>query len=657
MSLGSSSQLHHAEARDDQTVLLLGNPNVGKTTLFNRLCGLRSATSNFPGSTVEARIGTSSRGSRKRRFTDLPGSYSLNTKDDLSIVCRRALDGVDYTRPDTVVVVADATNLRRNLTIVNEILHHEIRCVVVLSMADIAQKSGLTIDCEKLGEHLGCSVVTVNPRTGAGIDELHAALDLPVSRDVFLPRVSNHGEVNSWANDIIASSVGGKMAVTGGTLTDRLDMVCTHPILGLFVFASIMIGLFWTIFTLAAVPMALVDTVFAYLGAGASSLLPEGAIHDFLVNGVIAGVAGTVVFLPQICLLFFLISLLEDTGYLARAAFVMDRVLRRFGLPGQSFVPFLSAHACAIPAIMAARIVPDRRDRLATILVAPFFSCSARLPVYVLLVGVLFADQPFLAGLAFFGCYALGATAAFLTAFVMRRTILPGVSRPMVLELPTYKRPSLRTALLNTIDRAWVFLKNAGTVILAIVVVLWWLSAYPKVETPAVVVAMKAQAAVLAETDLQASQALVEEASTIEVTSQLSSSFAGQIGQFVSPIFQPLGYDWKLTVGVLTSFAAREVFVSTIAVLVAGSEDVEDQTIIERIEHAKRSDGSPLFNAPTAASLLVFFVLAMQCLPTIAVTRRETGSWKWATLQLVYMTVLAWVTAFIAFQLVSGMVS
>jgi len=330
-------------------------------------------------------------------------------------------------------------------------------------------------------------------------------------------------------------------------------------------------------------------------------------------------------------LLFFLISLLEDTGYLARAAFVMDRVLRRFGLPGQSFVPFLSAHACAIPAIMAARIVPDRRDRLATILVAPFFSCSARLPVYVLLVGVLFANQPFFAGLAFFSCYALGAAAAFITAFIMRRTVLPGKSRPMVLELPTYKMPSIRTAVLNTIDRAWVFLKNAGTVILAIVVILWWLSAYPKVDTT--------------------------QGNSVDTSTQLSESYAGQIGQFVSPVFAPLGYDWKLTVGVLTSFAAREVFVSTIAVLVAGSDDVEDETIIEKIEHAKRADGSPIFNAPTSASLLVFFVLAMQCLPTIAVTRRETGSWNWALLQLGYMTVLAWVCAFITFQIVSGLVS
>jgi ferrous iron transport protein B len=555
----------------------------------------------------------------------------LHTKDDLAQVCSHAIDGIDCEQPDTVVVVADATNLRRNLTIVNEVLHHKVRCVVVLTMADIAQKSGLTIDCDKLGKQLGCVVVKVNPRSGTGIEELFQALKDPHTTEVELPTIGNYKEVNDWANEIIASSVGGKLAVSGGTITDRLDKVCTHPVLGILVFIAVMVSLFWTIFTLAAVPMDLIDSVFGYLASIASNILPEGAVHDFVVDGLIAGIAGTVVFLPQICLLFFLISLLEDTGYLARAAFVMDRVLRRFGLPGQSFVPFLSAHACAIPAIMAARIVPDRRDRLATILVAPFFSCSARLPVYVLLVGVLFANQPFFAGLAFFGCYALGAGAAFLTAFIMRRTILPGKSRPMVLELPTYKWPSLRTAVLNTFDRAWIFLKNAGTVILAIVVVLWWLSAYPKVE---------------------AQQNTVQDASI-----QLSQSYAGQIGQFVSPVFEPLGYDWKLTVGVMTSFAAREVFVSTIAILVVGNDDFEDETILKKIEHATRSDGSPIFNAPTSASLLVFFVLAMQCLPTIAVTRRETGSWNWALLQLGYMTVLAWVCAFITFEIVSGIVS
>ena len=634
------------------SILLLGNPNVGKTTLFNRLCGLRSATANFPGSTVEARKGTCTSGNTKRTFTDLPGIYSLNAKDELSSVCRQSLDGVDCDKPDAVIVVADATNLRRNLIIVNEVLHHGVPCVVALSMVDIAQKSGLTIDTLKFGKQLGCKVIAVHPRTGAGSKELHEALNESHCSNVSLPSVEDPKEVNKWANEVIASSVGGELAT--GTFTDRVDKAFTHPILGLIVFAAVMTGLFWTIFTLAAFPMDIVEMIFGHVGTIVGALLPEGDLHDMVVDGVIGGVAGTVVFLPQICLLFFLISLLEDTGYLARAAFVMDRLLRKFGLPGQSFVPFLSAHACAIPAIMAARIVPDRRDRVATILVAPFFSCAARLPVYVLLVGVLFADSPFLAGLAFFGCYALGAGAAFFTAFIVRKTVIPGKSRPMMLELPTYKLPSLRTALLNTFDRAWVFLKNAGTVILAIVIILWWLSAYPKVDASDRVTALREQATVAISTD--ASEQLLNEANSIEYSEQLSGSFAGKLGKFFEPVFSPLGYDWKLTVGVMTSFAAREVFVSTLAVLTAGDDDVENEGVIEKIERAKRDDGTPLFTIPTSASLLVFFVLAMQCLPTIAVTRRETGSWNWALLQLGYMTVLAWVAASLTFLIVSGMV-
>jgi ferrous iron transport protein B len=401
----------------------------------------------------------------------------------------------------------------------------------------------------------------------------------------------------------------------------------------------------------------LVEMIFGHVGTFVGNILPAGDLHDMIVDGVIGGIAGTVVFLPQICLLFFLISLLEDTGYLARAAFVMDRLLRKFGLPGQSFVPFLSAHACAIPAIMAARIVPDKRDRFATILVAPFFSCSARLPVYVLLVGILFIDSPFLAGLAFFGCYVLGALAALFTALIVRKTVIPGKSRPMMLELPTYKLPSLRTALLNTIDRAWVFLKNAGTVILAIVIVLWWLSAYPKVTTPDSVIALRTQAESIAISNQDASAELFAEADSEEYTHQLSNSYAGSIGKFFQPVFAPLGYDWKLTVGVMTSFAAREVFVSTLAVLTAGDDDPENVGVLEKIENARRDNGMPIFNLPTAASLLVFFVLAMQCLPTIAVTKRETGSWNWALLQLGYMTVLAWVASFITFTVVSGVTS
>jgi len=585
-------------------------------------------------------------------FTDLPGIYSLNAKDELSGVCRKAIDGDDCDKPDAVVVVADATNLRRNLTIVNEVLHHGVPCVVALSMVDIAQKSGLTIDADKFGKKLGCKVVAVHPRTGKGASELHEALDKPVISTASLPPIEDHKAVNTWANEIIASSVGGELAT--GTFTDRVDKAFTHPILGLFVFAAVMTGLFWTIFTLAAFPMDIAEMIFGHIGTVVGGLLPEGDLHDMVVDGVIGGVAGTVVFLPQICILFFLISLLEDTGYLARAAFVMDRLLRKFGLPGQSFVPFLSAHACAIPAIMAARIVPDRRDRIATILVAPFFSCAARLPVYVLLVGLLFANSPFFAGIAFFGCYVLGALAALFTAFIVRKTVVPGKSRPMMLELPTYKLPSLRTAFLTTVDRAWIFLKNAGTVILAIVIILWWLSAYPKVTTPDTVSALRQEATIVSQTD--ESERLLNEANSVEYMNQLSGSFAGKIGKFVQPVFAPLGYDWKLTVGVMTSFAAREVFVSTLAVLTAGDDDTENEGVLQKIENAKRDDGSPVFTLPTAASLLVFFVLAMQCLPTIAVTKRETGSWNWALLQLSYMTVLAWVASFITFLIVSAAV-
>ena len=641
-----------SQSKRVKSILLLGNPNVGKTTLFNRLCGLRSATANFPGSTVEARKGKSSKNNSILSFTDLPGIYTLNAKDELSTVCRNAIDGVDCVSPDAVVVIIDATNLRRNLTIVNEVLHHGISCVVALSMVDIAQKSGLTIDVEKFGEKLGCSVVAVHPRTGAGTNELHAALTNPHNVTVELPSINDFKEVNNWANEIIASSVGGELAT--GTFTDRLDRAFTHPILGLVVFAVVMAGLFWTIFTLAAFPMDLVDVIFGYVGTAVGEVLPAGDLHDMIVNGVIGGVAGTVVFLPQICILFFLISLIEDTGYLARAAFVMDRLLRKFGLPGQSFVPFLSAHACAIPAIMAARIVPDRRDRIATIFVAPFFSCSARLPVYVLLVGILFIDSPFLAGLAFFGCYILGAVAALFTALIARKTIISGSSRPMMLELPTYKMPSLRTAFLNTFDRAWVFLKNAGTVILAIVVILWWMSAYPKANVSDKVIALRSEANIVAVTNSAESENLLDEANSLAYSEQLSGSFAGQLGKFFQPVFAPLGYDWKLTVAVMTSFAAREVFVSTLAVLAAGDDDVDNEGVIGKIEHAKRDNGKPVFNMPTAASLLVFFVLAMQCLPTIAVTKRETGSWNWALLQLSYMTVLAWIASFITFTIVTA---
>jgi ferrous iron transport protein B len=379
-------------------------------------------------------------------------------------------------------------------------------------------------------------------------------------------------------------------------------------------------------------------------------VLPDGAVRDLASDGIIAGIAGTVVFLPQICLLFFLISLLEDTGYLARAAFVMDRVLCRFGLPGHAFVPLLSSHACALPGIMSARLIPDRRDRLATILVAPLMSCSARLPVYVLLTSMLFVDRPLLAGLAFAGCYLLGGSMALISAFVIRRTLLKGVARPMVLELPSYKVPSFTNALLAAKDQGFAFLKTAGTIIMAICIVMWWLNTYPHTAPPPEVQALRTQATATANTDQRA--ALTDRADRLEARAAQANSFAGRLGKTIQPVFAPLGYDWQLTVGVLTSFVAREVFVSTMSVLLGGTSDpdLKDQGVIQRIRTATRDDGRPLFTPATAASMLVFFVLAMQCLSTLAVTRQETGSIKWAGVQLAYMTTLAYVTAFVTYQ-------
>lgn len=642
------------EASSDRPLrfALLGNPNTGKTTLFNRLCGLRSRTANFPGSTIDARVGTMEHADHVYQIVDLPGIYGLQLGLPESRLCRDCLDGAiaGQPRPDGLLIIADATNLARNLQFVAQALRRRLPSVVALNMIDLAQRRGLTIDAERLGAQLGCEVVPICARSGEGVDTLVAAMARPRISTAQLPDVGEREAIRTWADSVLTTSVGGSHAVgaESDTITDRLDQAFTHPVGGLLIFIAIMSGLFMTIFWLASYPMDWIDAIFTTLGSAVRAVLPAGAIADLLADGVVAGIAGTIVFLPQICLLFFLISLIEDTGYLARAAFVMDRLMRRFGLPGQAFVPLLSAHACAIPAIMSTRLIPDRRDRLAAILVAPFLSCSARLPVYVLLIGMLFADRPVLAGLAFTACYALGALAALFTALLLRRTVLKGAARPMMLELPSYKMPSIRTALLTTYDRALLFLRKAGTVIVAICIVLWWLRAYPHVEPPAAVVTLREQAVQLEAADPITAAALAAEADRLAGRAAAADSYIGRLGRLVEPAFQPLGYDWQLSIGVLTSFAAREVFVSTIAVVVSASdtgEDADDPDVRQRLVSAARNDGSPLFTTATCASLLVFYVLAMQCLPTLAVTRREAGGWGWALLQLGYMSAVAYVAA------------
>jgi ferrous iron transport protein B len=646
---------------DTPRIALIGNPNTGKTTIFNRLCGTRAKTSNFPGTTTSARTGRAIVGTDTAvEILDLPGLYQVSLDAPEAKIVRDLLasDVSSPRRIDAVLVVVDACNLTRNLVLTGELLAYGLPVVVALNMVDLAQRRGLTLDAARLGLHLGCRVVPVVARRGLGLDDVRLALgDALTARPaadsgerIGVPADMSAASLARWADAIVEDSVGGSRAIGSGadTLTERLDKTFTHPVLGLAVFVAVMVGLFWTLFALATVPMDLIETTFTRLGGWVGDVLPPGLVHDLVSKGIIGGIAGTVVFLPQICLLFFLISLLEDTGYLARAAFVMDRLLCRFGLPGHAFVPLLTSHACALPGIMSTRLIPDRRDRLTTILVAPFMSCSARLPVYVLLTALLFAGRPLLGGVAFAACYFAGAAAALLSALLFRRTLLRGRARPMILELPSYKTPSLLNALVAAKDQGLAFLKTAGTAIMAICVVMWWLNTFPRVPPPPQALALQAQAA--ATTDPGQREELQDRADAMIARAGQASSFAGQIGRAIQPVFAPLGYDWQLTVGVLTSFLAREVFVSTMTVLVVDTTKADEAGVIARIRAARRDNGELIFTPATATSVLVFFVLAMQCLPTLAVTRRETGQLKWAGLQLAYMSGVAYTCACLTYQ-------
>jgi ferrous iron transport protein B len=648
------------------TLALVGNPNAGKTTLFNALTGLRAKTANFPGTTIERRVGRMQMGQRQVIIVDLPGLYSLESLSPEEKLASDALRGrlAKHTAPDAALIVVDATNLERNLFLVSQVLELNCPVIVALNMMDTAEREGIRINVEKLRAELGCAVIPVAARTGRGVDDVRREIGRLAGGA--MPETVTHCKPNcaacggcpyqaryEWVESV-STRVMDAAAARRSQHTEKLDEILTHPIAGMAIFAAVMLSLFVLIFWAAKIPMDLIDHLFTNVGAWMTAHVSGGDLQSLLVNGVIGGVGGVLVFLPQICILFFALSLLEDTGYLARAAFVMDKLMRRLGLPGKAFMPLLSAHACAIPAIMSARVIENPRDRLVTILIAPLMTCSARIPVYAMVTALLFPQSPFKAALIFTGAYATGIIFAMIAALVFQHTILPGGSKPLVIELPPYRLPGLRTALLHTFDRAKIFVKQAGTIILLISLLLWTLAHYPKSAPPAAAVALTAQAAQVEKTgDAKRAGELQLAAGRLTAQSSLQHSYAGQVGRVIEPALKPLGFDWQIGIGIIGSFAAREVIVSTLAVVYGVGENVAGQnrtSLYDALRHATRTDGTPVFTTATCISLLVFYILAAQCLSTSVVVRRETNSLKWPLFQIAYMTGLAYVAALIVYQ-------
>jgi len=681
-----------------RTIALAGNPNSGKTTLFNAFTKLRQKVGNYPGVTVEKKTGALVLAKdRVVNVLDLPGTYSLAVRSPDEKIARDVLLGRahDTAKPDMVICVVDANNLERNLYLVSQIQDLGVPMIIALNMMDEIKRHGIEIDVDGLAREFGVPVVPMVANQNKGIDEIKQIIAQGVEATytrkwVMAPdleeqlaqiaRLLKHHEgfeeheafseavailsigraieknadpttrfytdqlvsqVNLIQEDLKKQglrvrsaavearydwikSVIRKVVVDHNTqrsdITDKIDAVLTHKVFGWLAFLGLMGFIFYMIFTIATYPMDWIDSSFAAMGDFVNTNMPSGDLRDLVANGIIAGVGGVVIFLPQILILFFFIGLLQDTGYMARAAFIMDRVMSKVGLHGKSFIPLLSSFACAIPGIMAARTIESNKDRLVTILIAPLMSCSARLPVYMVMIAVLIPDASSLekSGIMLI-MYLLGIVGAGLMAWIFKNTLLKRQKPIFIMELPPYRFPSLKAILLHMWERSRLFLKRAGTVILAMSIVLWALMTYPKHD------------------HLSADEALKQ-------------SYAGQIGMALEPAIRPLGYDWRIGIGLIGSFAAREVFVSTMNIVFNLDEQEDTALLRDAFRQARWPDGRPLFTPLVCISIMVFFVFALQCMSTIAIVWRETGGWQWPLFQLGYMTALAYAAAFAVFH-------
>lgn len=704
---------------------LIGNPNSGKTSLFNALTGLRQKVGNYPGVTVERKEGTAyTQHGKPLIVIDLPGSYSLQPRSPDERILVDVLLGrlPGETRPDAVICTVDASNLERNLYLVTQALELGLPLIVALNMMDVVRRRGLRIDAEKLSKTLGVPVIPIEANRGKGMIELRLAMsrmDLPggkspvklpelvreAARDLgpvfkrpggttalaeteaqlFLSADESNGvfdsvagpvltrirlwrqrldrEIPGWRSEVITlryAFIGGLLRETvqrfnphKPSRTERVDRYLLSPVWGVLALMAVMAVLFYSIFSFAVPFMDAIDAGVGWLAAQASAMLPDGDLEGLVVDGVIGGVGGVVIFLPQILMLFFFISLLESTGYMARAAFILDRLMSKVGLHGRSFVPLLSSYACAVPGIMATRTIESFKDRLVTILVAPFMTCSARLPVYLVLIAALLPPGEHSAAKSaglLFGLYLIGTLAALGFGLLFKRTLLKGATPTMVMELPPYRLPQMRWVLLELWDRGRVFLRRAGTIIFGLSIVLWFLMNFPKPPSHESLADASTVAIEVTTQEGTGVADLTEAGETEAASDLLRGSFAGRAGRMMEPVFSPLGYDWKINVGIIASFAAREIFVSTMAI-VYSVEDADDTgTLVDVLHAQERPDGTPVFSVLTCLSLMVFFAFALQCLSTVAVVKRETNSWRWPLFQIAFMFAFAWSMAFLVYQ-------
>ena len=719
-------------------VALVGNPNSGKSTLFNSLTGLNQRTGNFPGVTVDkktgiAKLATASGKSITAEFIDLPGTYSLYPKSlDERVAFEVLCDPANEDHPGVTVVVADASNLKRNLFLVTQIIDLQLPVILALNMMDLVEKAGMTIDTALLSERLGVPVIPVNARKKEGIAELKKAIasapkpsprvfinsialsvqlldeikslsgvsvnyaafqvannygmmsyfdERKEKREHLESILSNAGfdakkvqaleSVGRFKIKLVEECVSVKEEPAKDSLTSKLDKVLTHRVWGYAIFLGILFLIFQTIFSLAAYPMEWIELLFVKISQWGNSTLPPGALTDLLVNGILSGLSGIVVFVPQIAMLFFFIGVLEDSGYMARVSFIMDKLMRKFGLNGKSVIPLISGVACAVPAIMGTRTISNWKERMITIMVTPLMSCSARLPVYTLLISLVIPEEKSLGifnlqGLLLMGLYLIGFVAALASAWVMKFILRAKEKSYFIMEMPVYRLPNWPSLGLTILDKVKVFLIDAGKVIIAISIILWALSSYGPgnkmeqiekniAEAKPVDLAEKGSLErVVAVNTIDNSVMQIKEGDieSFEASQKLEASYAGQIGKFIEPAIAPLGFDWKIGISLVTSFAAREVFVGTMAAIYSSGDEEDTRSIREKMTaEVNPSTGEKVYTAATGFSLLIFYAFAMQCMSTLAIVYRETKNWKWPMIQFLYMSALAWISSFVVYSL------